>query len=161
MSWPESIEGSKYPVWYSILQPLFTWYIPVCSCVPCVPWSQFQLLEYSSLDLRLSVLQIEVSSNYWNSLVCSRDSLPQSGHASLATWPGRKETTTRPVTNQSKSHASCQWYRVPQKKGWLVKYDSIIIASILGLVGSIECTVGTKKTFPIVTRHTLVFFLRV
>ena len=38
-------------------------------------------------------------------------------------------------------------YRVSQKKGWLVKYDSMVFASIVGLVGAIECTVGTGKRF--------------
>ena len=36
-------------------------------------------------------------------------------------------------------------YRVPQKKGWLAKYVSMMVASIVGDVGAIECIVGTKN----------------
>ena len=60
--------------------------------------------------------------------------------------PGRKDGTR---------------HRVPKKKGGLVKYYSMMFASMLRLVGALGCTVGTQKMFPVVTRHNLVSYLSV
>ena len=53
--------------------------------------------------------------------------------------------TVHPIASKGPIEANIQRHKFP-----------MILASIVGPVGAVGCTVGTHKTFPVVPKHTLV-----